>query len=94
MFGDSLAFTAGWALATNNAQIPYDVDFHSEGLLGCGVMIVSDQILDGVENPANGPCSASTPVPSSGRPCGPVSSMPSTPTWSWCWPAVGRSPTR
>ena len=51
MFGDSLAFTAGWALATNNAQIPYDVDFHSEGLLGCGVMIVSDQITRGSGEP-------------------------------------------
>jgi peptidoglycan/LPS O-acetylase OafA/YrhL len=62
MFGDSLAFTAGWALATNNAQIPYDVTFHSEGLLGCGVMVVSAQITGGVVNPANGPCSASTPA--------------------------------
>ena len=62
MFGDSLAFTAGWALATNNAQVPYDVSFHSEGLLGCGVMVVSDQITGGVVNPANGPCSAATPV--------------------------------
>ena len=39
----------GWALATNNAQVPYDVNFHSEGLLGCGVMVVSDQITEGRE---------------------------------------------
>jgi len=62
MFGDSLAFTAGWALATNNAQIPYDVAFHSEGILGCGVMIASDHIIEGTENPATGACGASTPV--------------------------------
>jgi peptidoglycan/LPS O-acetylase OafA/YrhL len=62
MFGDSLAFTAGWALATNNAQVPYDVTFHSEGILGCGVMIVSDQITHGTENPAAAPCLASAPA--------------------------------
>ena len=62
MFGDSLAFTAGWSIATNDAQDPYDVNFHSEGLLGCGVMVVSDQITGGVEYPANGPCSDTTPA--------------------------------
>jgi peptidoglycan/LPS O-acetylase OafA/YrhL len=61
MFGDSLAFTAGWAIATNNTQDPYDVRFHSEGLLGCGVMIVSDQISGGTEYPATVPCSSSSP---------------------------------
>jgi peptidoglycan/LPS O-acetylase OafA/YrhL len=62
LFGDSLAFTAGWAIATNNAQDPYNVRFHSEGILGCGVMVVSDEITKGAVVPASGPCSASTPA--------------------------------
>jgi hypothetical protein len=62
MVGDSLAFTAGWAIAGTDAQVPYDVRFHSEGLLGCGVMVVSGQISQGVEYPANKPCNASSPV--------------------------------
>ena len=62
MVGDSLAFTAGWAIAGTKAQVPYDVSFHSEGLLGCGVMVVSAQISQGVEYPANKPCNASSPV--------------------------------
>jgi peptidoglycan/LPS O-acetylase OafA/YrhL len=62
MFGDSLAFTAGWALGTEPVRAPYDVVFHSEGILGCGVMVVSDQYIHGVENAANGPCSSSSPA--------------------------------
>ena len=62
MVGDSLAFTAGWAIAGTKAQVPYDVSFHSEGLLGCGVMVVSAQISQGVAYPANKPCNAASPV--------------------------------
>src|SRR5664279_155415 len=62
MFGDSLAFTAGWALGTEPVRAPYDIVFHSEGILGCGVMVVSDQYIHGVENAANGPCSLSSPA--------------------------------
>jgi len=61
MFGDSLAFTAGWAVATTNAEDPYDVDFHSQGLLGCGIMVASDQISQGTEYPAPPACSPTSP---------------------------------
>ncbi len=63
MFGDSLAFTAGWAIATNNAQDPYDVRFNSQGTLGCGVMVVQAQITHGQEIPATKGCGVTTPVP-------------------------------
>ena len=36
LFGDSLAFTAGWAIATDNTQDPYDVRFHVKGSWGAG----------------------------------------------------------
>ena len=62
MAGDSLAFTVGWSMATTNVDVPYDVQFHGEGILGCGVMIVSDQISQGVKYPANRACNASTPT--------------------------------
>jgi hypothetical protein len=62
LFGDSLAFTAGWAIATNNAQDPYDVRFNSQGLLGCGVMAVDAQITQGQMIPATGACGASSPA--------------------------------
>jgi peptidoglycan/LPS O-acetylase OafA/YrhL len=61
MFGDSLAFTAGWSIATNNAQDPYDVRFHSQGLLGCGIMVVDGQFSGGMEYPTSVPCSSSSP---------------------------------
>ena len=62
MFGDSLAFTAGWALGTQPVRAPYDVVFHSEGFLGCGVMVVSDQYIHGVESVPNVPCNSSSPA--------------------------------
>jgi hypothetical protein len=61
LFGDSLAFTAGWTMVTNYAEVPYDVHLHSEGILGCGVMVVSDQLTKGVEIPTTGACGASSP---------------------------------
>jgi hypothetical protein len=62
LFGDSLAFTAGWAIATDNTQDPYDVRFNSQGILGCGLMTVDAQITHGEVIPATGPCGASSPV--------------------------------
>ena len=62
LFGDSLAFTAGWAIVTNNAEDPYNVAFHSEGILGCGFMLVSDQLTKGMSIPASGACAATAPV--------------------------------
>ena len=62
LFGDSTAFTAGWAIATNEAEVPYNVDFSSNGILGCGFMIVSDQVGHGVVTGPNGPCNAANPA--------------------------------
>jgi hypothetical protein len=62
LFGDSLAFTAGWAIATTDVAGPYDVTFHSEGILGCGLMVVGDQFVEGTEIPAGGACGATSPV--------------------------------
>jgi len=62
LFGDSTAFTAGWSISTNEAEVPYNVDFYSNGILGCGFMIVSDQIGHGVVTGPNGPCNAANPA--------------------------------
>ncbi len=62
LFGDSLAFTAGFALSTPGVARAYDVQFHAGGLLGCGVMTVSDQIVQGVEDRPYSACSASAPA--------------------------------
>ncbi len=61
LLGDSLAFTAGFAIDNGNAQRPYDVRFGAEGILGCGVMVVTAQYTHGQLNAANGPCSAQSP---------------------------------
>ncbi len=62
LFGDSLAFTAGFALATPGVANAYDVRFHAGGLLGCGVMTVSEQVIHGTENRPYSACNASAPA--------------------------------
>jgi hypothetical protein len=61
MFGDSLAFTAGWSIAANHAQAPYDVNFNTKGILGCGVTVVQYYVIHGVVRRPDLECSASTP---------------------------------
>jgi peptidoglycan/LPS O-acetylase OafA/YrhL len=61
LFGDSLAFTAGFALSTPGVAAAYDVQFHPGGLLGCGIMVVSDQIVQGNESHPYSACDASAP---------------------------------
>ena len=56
MFGDSLAFTAGWSIATTNAAAPYNVDFHSEGILGCGVVTAASHSVHGVSAASSDVC--------------------------------------
>ena len=62
LFGDSLAFTAGFALATPGVAGPYDVQFHAGGLLGCGIMVASDQIVQGNPVRAYSACNPSAPA--------------------------------
>jgi len=62
MFGDSLAFTAGLSLSDTHASDPYDVTFHSEGTLGCGVMTDSGRIVHGVESQPPAVCAAASPA--------------------------------
>ncbi len=76
LFGDSLAFTAGFALATPGVAGPYDVQFHAGGLLGCGSWWSSDQVVQG--NPARPtrPVTRRHRLPSNGRRSGRGGSRP------------------
>ena len=95
MFGDSLAFTAGWALATNNAQDPLRRRLPQRGppRLRGHDRVRPDHRGSGVP----GQRAVQRLHPGVAAVAGAVArsaSMPSIPTWSWCWPAAGRSPTR
>jgi hypothetical protein len=61
MLGDSLAFTAGWAIDTTGANKPYDLSLNSWGILGCGVMITSGVVTHGVPAPPAASCDTTTP---------------------------------
>jgi peptidoglycan/LPS O-acetylase OafA/YrhL len=56
LFGDSLAFTAGWSIATTGAALPYNVHFHSEGILGCGVVSAAAHTVHGVTAASSDVC--------------------------------------
>ena len=62
LFGDSLAFTAGFALSTPGVASAYDVQFHAGGLLGCGVMTVTSQIVQGNTDRPYSACNVSAPA--------------------------------
>jgi peptidoglycan/LPS O-acetylase OafA/YrhL len=61
LFGDSLAFTAGWSISGHQTGDPYDVDFNYFGIIGCGVTMVQSYVIHGVAEPSYPACNASTP---------------------------------
>ena len=48
LFGDSVAFTAGFAIAGSQGASEYDVDLDPEGLIGCGVVKSTEYRSQGI----------------------------------------------
>jgi peptidoglycan/LPS O-acetylase OafA/YrhL len=62
MFGDSVAFTAAWAMDAAGAPKRYDAVFHGDAILGCGVVRSSDVRSHGTQGGRVAPCNTATPV--------------------------------
>jgi peptidoglycan/LPS O-acetylase OafA/YrhL len=61
LFGDSVAWRAGFAILASQPQSGYDVSIDNGALLGCGVLLSTEYIAHGVPDPMATPCNSSTP---------------------------------
>jgi hypothetical protein len=62
LFGDSVAFSVGFALASTTAQKADDVDFDPQGHLGCGILISQQNRSHGAIASPQPFCNADAPA--------------------------------